>query len=126
MVATTSAVQRAHRQATEASISEIATLLQEILSRRITAYIAGVKDARTVTRWASGEVMEIRDYKMEQQLRTAYQITQVLLTVDAAETVRAWYIGMNPFLGDESPAQTIREGRLKEALDAAHQFLAYG
>jgi len=124
MVAITSAVQQAHRQATEASVREIAALLQETLSRQITAYIAGVKDGKTVSRWASGEVTEIRDYKMEQRLRTAYQITKILLTVDAAQTVRAWYIGMNPYLDDTSPAEAIREGRLREAVHAALSFAA--
>ena len=76
-----------HRQATAAPVSEIAGTLQELLSRRLTAFIAGVGDGKTVSRWASGEVAEIRDVWMEQRLRTAYEITQLLLTYDAAQTV---------------------------------------
>ena len=108
-----------HRQATAAPVSEIAGTLQELLSRRLTAFIAGVGDGKTVSRWASGEVAEIRDVWMEQRLRTAYEITQLLLTYDASQTVKAWFIGLNPQLGDVSPAEALREGRLKDALSTA-------
>ncbi len=54
-------VEQAHRQATASPVSEIARLLQELLSRRLTAYIAGVGEGKTVNRWANGEVLEIRD-----------------------------------------------------------------
>ncbi len=74
-------VHQAHRQATAAPVSEIAGLLQEILSRRLTAYIAGVGDGKTVNRWANGEVTEIRDHTTEQRVRTAYEIVQTLLAL---------------------------------------------
>jgi hypothetical protein len=117
---------KVHRQATAAPVSEIAGTLQELLSRRLTAFIAGVGDGKTVSRWASGEVAEIRDVWMEQRLRTAYEITQLLLTYDAAQTVKAWFIGLNPQLGDVSPAEALREGRLKDALSAARAFTVGG
>ena len=60
-ISTESLATRVHRQATVAPLTEIATLLQEVLSRRLTAYLAGVQDGKTVTRWASGEVREIRE-----------------------------------------------------------------
>ncbi len=118
--------QQAHHQATKAPINEIAGVLQDLLSRRLTAYIAGVGDGKTVSRWAKGEVTEIRDHRMEQRLRTTYEIAQLLLNYDSAQTVKAWFIGMNPQLGDESPAEAIHEGRLKEALAAARAFTIGG
>jgi len=33
---------------------------------------------------------------------------------------------MNPHLGDDSPADAIHEGRLREAFGAARSFVAYG
>jgi len=115
-----------HRQAMTASISDIARLLQELLSRRLTAYLAGVKDGKTVARWASGDVTEIRDPGTEQRLRTAYEIAQLLLGVDSPQTVRAWFIGLNPQLGDVPPAEAIRAGQLHEALAAARAFAVVG
>lgn len=115
-----------HRQATSAPVSEIAGVLQELLSRRLTAYIAGVGNGKTVSRWANGEVAEIRDHRTEQRLRTAYEIIQLLMRYDSAQTVKAWFIGLNPQLGDVSPAEAIREGQLKESLAAARAFTVGG
>jgi hypothetical protein len=118
--------QQAHRQATTASVRDVAAFLQDILSRRLTAYIAGVRDAKTVTRWVNGEITQIRDYEAEQRLRTAYEIAQLLLIEESPRTVRAWFIGLDPSLDDVSPAEAIVEGRLREALVAARAFLAAG
>ncbi len=123
---TETVLQHAHRQAMTASVQELSRLLQEVLSRRLTAYIAGVQDAKTVTRWANGAVLEIRDYAAEQRLRTAYEIVQMLLVEESPQTVRAWFIGLNPQIGDTPPAEAISEGRLKDALTAARAFLAGG
>lgn len=121
-----SVVNLAHRQAVQAPLSEVASMLQEVLTRRLTAYLCGVKDGKTILRWASGEVTEIRQHETEQKLRTAYEIVQLLLQFDAPSTVRAWFIGMNPELGDVAPAQVIREGRLQDAMGAARAFIAHG
>ena len=118
--------QTIHRQATTASIREVASTLQALLSRRLTAYVAGVGDGKTVSRWASGEVADIRDVATEQRLRAAYEIAQMLLQYDSAQTVKAWFIGMNPQLDDTSPAEAIHDGNLKESLAAARAFIVGG
>jgi hypothetical protein len=118
--------EQAHRQAIRATVQEAAAALQELLSRRVTAYIVGVGDGKTVARWASGEVAEIRDEDVEKRLRRAYEIAQLLLRSDSPATVRAWFIGLNPQLGDISPAEAIRDGKLQEALIAARAFIAGG
>jgi hypothetical protein len=100
--------------------------LQETLSRRLTAYLAGVGDGKTVSRWANGEVTEIRDHETEQRLRTAYEIAQLLLLVDAPQTVKAWFIGLSPELDDVAPAEAIRNGQLKDAMTAARAFCTGG
>ena len=115
-----------HRQAVNASVKEIAGRLQELLTRRLTAYIAGVDSGKTVARWATGQVTEIRNQETELLLRTAYEIALLLLGQDSPQTVRAWFIGLNPQLGDVSPAQAIHDGQLKEALSAARAFIAGG
>lgn len=119
-------MQQIHREAIAAPVSEIAGVLQQLLSRRLTAFIAGVGDGKTVTRWASGEVAEIRDYNQEQRLRGTYEIAQLLLESESAQTVKAWFIGLNPQLGDVAPAEAIREGRLKDAFAAARAFTVGG
>ena len=119
-------ITQVHRQAVAAPLTEVAGLLQEVLSRRLTAFIAGVKDGKTVSRWANGEVTEIREHETEQRLRMAYEIAQLLLLHDSPQTVKAWFIGLNPQLDDRSPAEVIREGQLREALAAARAFVVGG
>ena len=118
------AIDAAHRQAIEASVKDLASMLQDVLTRRLTVYMAGVRDAKTVTRWATGESPEIRDLLAEQRLRTAYEIVALLSAEQRPETVRAWFIGLNPHLDNASPAQAIRDGHLAETLFAAQAFRA--
>lgn len=118
--------QQAHRRAVDASVSELAGFLQSLLSRRVTAYIAGVRDAKTVTRWANGEVRDIRDHEMEQRLRAAYTIAHMLLDFDDERTVKSWFVSLNPYLDNVAPAEAIREGNGKEAMSAAKLFVTNG
>ena len=114
-----------YRQALRTSIKEAAESLQTLLTRQVAAYVVGVKDVKTISRWAKGEVTNIRpDY--EKRLRTAYEIMTLLLRFEAPETVRAWFIGMVPQLDDGSPARAIHEGRLEDAIYAARSFAANG
>ena len=120
----TRATEQAHRQSVAATIPEIAHSLQEILSRRLTAYVTNVKDEKTVARWASGAGVGIRQAH-EQRLRVSYEIARLILDAgDAEQTVRAWFIGPNVRLDDQTPADVVRAGHLKDALAAARAFVA--
>lgn len=123
---TSSAIILAHREAISTPLNEMVSALQDRLSRRITAYIAGVDNVKAVTRWASGEVSAIRDPAVEQKLRTAYEIFLLLANYESGNTVKAWFIGLNPQLGDEAPIDALREGRLKESVNAARAFTVGG
>jgi len=117
-------VQQAHRRAMEAPVANVVGFAQELLSRRVTAYIVGVKDAKTITRWANGDVAGIRDIGMERRLRLVYEIGQMLLERDTEQTVRAWFVSSNPYLDDISPIEAIHDGKASEVKAAAHAFAA--
>jgi len=117
--------EQVHAQTVRAPLTELADGLYRLLTGRLTAYITGVKDARTVSRWASGEITDVR-IESERRLRAAYEIMALLSRFDGQGTVRAWFIGMNPTLGDDSPADAIHDGRFQEAMSAARNFIAYG
>lgn len=114
-----------HSQATRVSLSEATSMMYRLLTGKVAAYMIGVKNVRTLTRWAGGAVGEMR-IEQETRLRTAYEIATLLSHFDAPETVRAWFIGMNPELDDVAPIEVIRQGRLQEALGAARAFVANG
>src|SRR4051794_24684516 len=112
-----------HTVAVRSSVPDVARALDEALGQRLTAVIAGVSDAKAVGKWARGERTPRAD--VEQRLRDAYQIVSLLSQVEAAATVRAWFMGMNPELDDRAPALALRDdpGRV---LQAARTFLAHG
>lgn len=122
----TSIIERGHRQAVEASVQAMASLLSELLSRRMTAYIVGVDNVKTVSRWIAGNVTKIRDTGVEMRLRTSFEIATMLMQVDAPEVVRAWFISLNPQLGDVTPVEVIHNGDLKEVMAAARAFVTGG
>ena len=123
---TSHTVAQAHKEAVSTPLNELVSALQGRLSRRITAYIAGVGSVKTVTRWASGEVATVRDHEMEQRLRTAYEVFLLLTNYESVNTVKAWFIGLNPQLGDVAPIDALREGRLRDVLSAARAFTTGG
>jgi hypothetical protein len=114
----------AYRQTVETEIQAIARFLEEGLGRTLVAYIAGVSDPKAVGRWSRGERDPRRE--AEDHLRAAYQIFQLLQEEESPHTVRAWFIGLNPQLDDESPATTLRDGRLRDVLVAARSYVAGG
>jgi hypothetical protein len=117
----------AHRESLRLPVTEIVSQLVAILGRKLTAYIAKVKDVRAVDRWiAGGEIYG----DAEQRLRFAFQVARTLREQDTPAVVQAWMTGVNPELGDRVPLRLMREGDLNivgaEILRAARAFLAGG
>lgn len=116
--------EQAHQRTVEFEVVDIARFLQETLGPKLVAFIAGTTDPKAVGRWARGE--RVPRLEAERRLRTAFQIFHLLQTEESPHTVRAWLVGINPQLDNESPAEAIREGRLKDAVVAAEAYIAGG
>jgi hypothetical protein len=114
---------KAHQRAIRAGTPEIASALQDLLGQRITAVIAGVQDSRAVGKWARGERTPHADN--ERRLREALRVADLLLQEEPPEIVRAWFVGLNPNLGDQVPAQIVGE-HPEQVMAAARSFLATG
>jgi hypothetical protein len=113
---------RAYTESVTVPLPQAAAELQEVLSRPLAAYVAGVKDGKTVARWAGGDAAGIRT-ESERRVRAAYGIMRILRTrYESPETLRAWFIGMNPELDDDSPADALHAGHLRDAVAAARSF----
>jgi hypothetical protein len=115
--------QAAHGFATRIDVAPLARSLQDVLGQRLVAVIAGVSDAKAVGKWARGE--RSPHPEAERRLRDAFHLTQLLLPRESAETVRAWFIGMNPDLDDQAPALVLANDPHAVFL-AARNFLANG
>jgi hypothetical protein len=119
----------AHRHTIRAPFPEIVAELVEILGKKLTAYIGGVKDIRVVERWMQGGVEEpYRD--ADRRIKLAYQIAKTLSEHDSPRVVQAWFIGLNPELQDRTPIRLLKEEDVDkvgpELLNAMRAFLAGG
>jgi hypothetical protein len=115
------AARTAHRRETRTEISEIAAWLQQMFGRELTAIMAGIQTARTVGQWARGECEP--QFSNELRLRNAYRVALLLIEGGETErTVRSWFTGMNPLLGDRAPARIIGE-EPEEVVAAAKDLL---
>lgn len=117
----------AHRQATAAPFPLLVRELVLSIGKKLTAYIAGVKDVRALDRWMEGADA----YKnAEDRLRFAYRVVKTLEQHDHAAVVQAWLTGLNPELNDRVPVRLLREGDLEktgpEILRAVRAFVAGG
>jgi hypothetical protein len=120
-MATAQPIGAAHGQVMRRPVAEVAARLQDVLGQRLAAVVVDVKDAKAVGRWARAEQ---RPYAAtEQRLRDALLVVELLLQAESPETVRAWFRGMNPQLGDESPARALA-ARPTDVLQAARAFAA--
>src|SRR5665213_1617670 len=112
------------RMRPEALVAELAA----ILGKKLTALIAGVKDTRTVEAWMAGREGG-RKFDAD-RIRLTLRIARMLRARDDARVVQAWFMGLNPQLGDRSPARLLREGDLAsdgaEVMGAARAFLVGG
>jgi len=107
------------RSAPTEHVTSVVGFLVDLLGATLTAYVTQV-DVVTISRWRSGEIVPPAD--SDHRLRATCQIARVLLQGDANDTVRAWFIGMNPELDDEAPIKAIANGNAEAALAAARSF----
>lgn len=112
-----------HGHAVVAPIPELVARLRTVLGRDVLAFLVK-RTPRAVTRWMAGEAEP--PAREEVLLRDAFQIVELLSEVEPDEVIRAWFMGMNPQLGDESPVETLREGRVRDVMAAARAFVNAG
>lgn len=120
MAHTRDASSDAHRRAIAASTAEMAAFLQGALGQKLVAYTVGAATPKSISRWASGEQSPRPDKEL--RLRNAFQVFHLLTAAVSREMARAWFVGSNPQLDDQSPADAIRAGRVREVMSAARMF----
>jgi hypothetical protein len=105
------------------SAQDISSELARVLGRQLLGIIVD-KGARTIQRWIAGE--NSPGAEEERRLRDAYQVYLTLAAAEGDHTIRAWFMGMNPQLDDEAPADAIAAGRAKDVMSAARAFVNGG
>lgn len=122
---TASDLQSLHRESVVAPIPEIAAFLQEHLGQRITAYLSGLDDTKTVGRWIRSQAAPHE--RSVFRLREAYQAARLLIEAYDDETARSWFFGTNALVG-RAPAAVLRTATEPEettpVVQAAQAFVA--
>ena len=116
---------RAHDRAVRLPFARMIQELSDLIGLKQVAYIARVRETRTVREWAEG--VRVKRGDTEPRLRMAFRIAQLLAEHDGPSVAQSWLQGLNPELGDRSPARLLREEDLNEVgpriLAAAHGFV---
>lgn len=105
--------------------AEIVDDLRKALGAKLVAYIAGVSETRTVRAWA--EATRRPTSSTEERLRMVHRLVTLIGKSEGERVVPTWFQGMNPHLGDRSPARVLQEDRFEDAgprvLAAATAFI---
>lgn len=100
-------------EAIRLDIQEVSAYLQATLGQKLTAYLAGLSDAKVVGRWALGRSQPRATADL--RLREAYKATRMLTSAYDATTAKAWWVGTNTRLDDHAPAAVLRNATDPEA-----------
>ena len=87
--------------------ADMASYLQEHLGQRLTAYLAGLKDAKSVGQWAQARSKPPAITR--ERLRAAFHATSLFLVVYGDREAQGWFFGANSSLDDRAPAAVLRE-----------------
>ncbi|MFF1659146.1 hypothetical protein [Streptomyces sp. NPDC058255] len=79
-----------------------------------------MEDPKQVGRWTRGQ--NVPRFDSEFRLRTAYHVFTYISHCENRHIARAWMMGMNPQLEDDSPPEAISAERFKEVMAAARSF----
>ncbi|RDV43408.1 hypothetical protein DOE76_18120 [Leifsonia sp. ku-ls] len=116
---------KAYNDSIRQATPEIVDDLRRALGAKLVAYIAGVTETRTVREWAEGSRKPAPS--AVERLRLTHRVVTLIGQSEGDAVVPTWFQGMNPYLGDRSPARVLHEDPFDEAgpgvLAAANAFV---
>ena len=119
----------AFEESVRAPLAHVIKDVNGLLGPKLVAYIVGVTETRAVQQWAAG-TRQPKDVDTEKRVRLAARVAHLIARHDNSHVAQAWFQGLNPQLGDRSPARLLREGDLSDVgpkvLAAARAFVAGG
>jgi hypothetical protein len=117
----------AHRDSLILHMPDLLSTLTSKIGKKVTAYVAGVDDVKTIESWIVGEPLP---QDAERLLRLTYQIVMTLTMTDTPAVAQAWLMEINPELDERVPLRLLREGNLDQVagdiVGAARTFVAGG
>lgn len=104
------------------SVQSILSKLSSLLGSSIVSSIAGVRESK-LDEWLYGN--RFPPQAVNERLKVALEIADMLLEEEDQATVRSWFAGKNDMLNDRAPALVLQENSAA-VLRAARAFFAYG
>ena len=104
------------------NIREIVRRLNSHLGPTLVAALAGTKDRRQPIRWAKPDGPKL-SAEFERRIRFAQRVWVAISDAESDSVARAWFIGSNPRLNEDTPMTAIREDRHREVMSALTAFL---
>lgn len=116
----------AHYRTTKTGIHEVVRRLNAHLGPTLVATLAGSSTRGAAHRWAKPASEGGQEPRAEavKRLLAAHVAWLAIADAENEHVARAWFIGANPRLDNEAPVVALRNGEVKEVLDAAHAFVA--
>lgn len=104
----------AYNDSIRQSTPQIVAELRVRLGAKLVAYIANVTETRAVRAWADGERTPATN--TARRLRLAHQVAHLIDLSEGDGVAATWFQGMNPQLGDRSPARVLHEDNSEDAM----------
>jgi hypothetical protein len=103
-------------------VHEVARQLNAHLGATLTAALAGTPDRKLPIRWAKTDGPQPGpDY--ERRLRLARRLWSEIAGAEGDHVARAWFVGGNPLLDEDTPITAIRKDRAKQVVAAKEAFI---
>lgn len=99
-------------------VREIVRRLNGSLGATLVAALAGASDAMTAREWARHDGPEPGP-DASKRLCFAHDLWKMVAEAEGEVVARAWFIGANPWLDDDTAVNAIRVGRLVAVAGAA-------
>ena len=112
----------AHGGTLRMSIHDVTRQLNAGLGPTLVAALTGSRDRKLPIRWARADGPEPGpDFR--RRLLLAHRVWAQIAPQETEHVARAWFIGANPFLDEDTPLTAIREDRARQVVAAATAFV---
>ena len=112
----------AHGGTMRMGIHDVARQLNAGLGPTLVSALAGARDRKLPIRWARADGPEPGpDFR--RRLLLAHRVWTQIAPGETEQVARAWFIGANPFLDEDTPLTAIREDRARQVIAAAAAFV---
>ncbi len=107
---------RATDEASTTPVPQVVAKVADALGDRLTCYIAGIKDARTLARWQQrGDVPSDSARRLQGALRAII----LLSSSYRPDEIAPWFTWLNDGLDDRSPAAALHGANTDDELEIA-------